>query len=58
MKKPKNPLRAIVKKCMECSGNSLTEVHDCDLENCPLYPYRLGVDPNEPRDDTDDTEED
>ena len=58
MNKPKNPLRAIVRKCMECSGNSLAEVHDCHIEDCPLYFYRMGIDPNKHKEDTEDTEED
>ena len=36
------PLKAIRKKCLDCSGNDKTEVRKCPLKDCPLYPYRSG----------------
>lgn len=36
------PLKAIKQKCFECSGNSINEVKICAVEDCFLYPFRLG----------------
>lgn len=43
--KVKNPLTAIRAKCVECSGGSLKEVSTCRVASCPLYPFRMGVNP-------------
>ncbi|MAT59750.1 MAG: hypothetical protein CMF23_17390 [Ignavibacteriae bacterium] len=40
------PVKAIKKHCLECSGNSKKEVRECLINNCPLYPYRMGKNPN------------
>lgn len=40
------PIKAIRKKCLECSGNQPSEVRNCLINNCPLYPFRLGKNPN------------
>lgn len=40
------PIKAIRKKCLDCSGDSSNEVKNCNLDWCPLYPYRLGRNPN------------
>ncbi len=46
---PRNtPLKAIKKKCLECSGGDKQEVRQCALRQCPLFPYRLGLDPEAP----------
>jgi len=39
------PLKAIRKKCMECSNHSTKEVRLCPIKDCPLWPYRLGKNP-------------
>jgi hypothetical protein len=39
------PLKAIRAKCLECSGGSTAEVKACEAEDCPLYPYRFGHNP-------------
>jgi len=39
------PIKSIRKHCLECSGGSVKEVRECIIENCPLYPYRLGKRP-------------
>lgn len=44
--KIKTPIRAIRAKCLDCSGGSTKEVELCVLPGCPLYPYRLGKNPN------------
>lgn len=37
---------AIRAKCVECSGGALSEVRDCPITKCALWPYRMGSDPN------------
>jgi len=41
----KNPGRrmAIRKKCLECSGDSPKETVLCHPNDCPLWPFRLGI---------------
>lgn len=46
------PLKAIRKKCLNCSGFSPQEVKDCpcfenngNIEKCHLFPYRFGKKP-------------
>jgi len=39
-------LKAIRKKCLDCSDNQPKEVKSCPIESCPLYPFRLGRNPN------------
>jgi len=39
------PLKAIRKKCLDCSGYSKKEVRECPIIDCPLYPYRMGKNP-------------
>jgi hypothetical protein len=36
-------LKAIRKNCLECSGGDRSEVVNCYRKDCPLYPYRMGV---------------
>ena len=36
------PLKAIRSYCLQCSGNSASEVKSCFLADCPLFGYRLG----------------
>jgi hypothetical protein len=36
-------LKAIRKNCLDCSGGVASEVVDCSMTHCPLYPYRIGV---------------
>ncbi len=37
--------RAIRAKCLNCSGYQWSEVRDCVLTDCPLFPYRFGKGP-------------
>lgn len=39
------PIKAIRKKCLDCSAKQLTEIKNCTLKDCPLYPYRMGKRP-------------
>lgn len=45
-KKIDSPLHAIRKKCLDCSMGNKKEVRFCVITTCPLYPYRLGHNPN------------
>lgn len=40
------PMKAIRLKCLDCCCGSSHEVKLCAATNCPLYPYRLGKNPN------------
>ena len=42
---PLRPLKAIRKKCLDCSGYSIKEVKYCVIPDCTLWPYRMGVTP-------------
>ena len=39
------PLRQIRKKCLDCSLEQKTEVKECPMKDCALYPYRMGRNP-------------
>lgn len=39
-------LRAIRKKCLDCCCGQAVEVQRCHIEYCPLWPYRMGKNPN------------
>lgn len=41
-------LAAIRRKCLDCSCWQPTEVRDCPLTRCALWPYRLGRNPLRP----------
>ncbi|HBF36030.1 MAG TPA: hypothetical protein DDW50_01775 [Firmicutes bacterium] len=38
-------LKAIRSKCLDCSGGQIDEVRECTIQNCTLYPYRMGRNP-------------
>lgn len=40
------PVKAIRAKCLDCSGFQPSEVRRCEITECPLFPYRLGKNPN------------
>jgi len=40
------PVKAIRHKCMECSNWQYIEVKTCQMDDCPLFPYRLGKNPS------------
>ena len=40
------PLQAIRKKCLDCSAYDKTEVRNCIIPDCSLYPFRMGKNPN------------
>lgn len=37
------PMKAIRKKCLECSAWQPKEVKACPIKDCALYPYRFGL---------------
>lgn len=39
------PLKKIREKCLDCSGGHRKEVRLCPVEDCPLYPFRMGIKP-------------
>jgi len=40
-------IKAIREKCLDCSANSSYEVKMCVCPDCPLYPYREGLNSHE-----------
>lgn len=40
------PVKAIRAKCLDCCSDQPGEVRLCPSENCPLWPYRMGHNPN------------
>ncbi len=40
------PLKVIRAKCLDCSSGNAKEVRDCRITRCPLWPFRLGTNPN------------
>jgi hypothetical protein len=40
------PLKAIKRRCLDCSGYSKAEVRNCHHVTCALYPFRQGRNPN------------
>jgi hypothetical protein len=42
---PEPVLKAIRRKCLECSGGSAAEVAGCMVSTCALYPFRMGKNP-------------
>lgn len=40
------PVKAIRKRCLDCSGFMPSEVRSCLLPECPLYMFRMGKNPN------------
>lgn len=41
-----SPVKAIKIKCLDCSDGVKKEVRECIILDCPLYPFRLGKNPN------------
>lgn len=40
------PLKSIRLKCLDCCCNSPSEVALCPCEDCPLWEFRFGKNPN------------
>lgn len=41
-----SPMKAIRAKCLDCCCDQREEVKMCPATTCPLYPFRLGKNPN------------
>lgn len=41
----KSPLKAIRRKCLDCTGGASAEIKDCHITSCALWPYRMGKNP-------------
>jgi hypothetical protein len=39
------PIKAIRKKCLECTSNQYKTVRLCEEKECPLHDYRMGKRP-------------
>ena len=39
------PIKAIRKKCLDCCCGQIKEVRECPIEDCPLFPFRMGMRP-------------
>jgi len=46
------PVKAIRKKCLDCSCGQPKEIRLCPIIKCPLYPYRMGRRPSQTTLDT------
>ncbi len=40
------PIKAIRAKCMDCTCNQPTEIRECRITSCALWPYRMGKRPS------------
>lgn len=38
--------KAVKDKCLDCSGGTAAEVALCELEDCPLFPFRMELWPS------------
>ena len=52
-----SPIKAIRAKCMDCCYDQREEVKLCPAKDCPLWPFRLGKNPNRARNMTDEQKE-
>ena len=46
------PIKAIRKKCLDCTCGQVLEIRECPVINCALYPYRMGRRPDKATTDT------
>ena len=46
------PIKAIRKKCLDCTCGQYEEIRKCTVINCTLYPYRKGCRPDKATIDT------
>ncbi|MBU1134510.1 MAG: hypothetical protein KJ569_06330 [Candidatus Omnitrophica bacterium] len=40
------PIKAVRLKCLDCSAGQPKEIKLCSIEDCALFPYRFGKNPN------------
>ena len=41
------PIKAMRKKCLDCTCGQFIEIRKCPVINCALYPYRMGSRPDQ-----------
>ena len=41
------PIKAMRKKCLDCTCGQFIEIRECPVINCALYPYRMGSRPDQ-----------
>ena len=41
------PIKAMRKKCLDCTCGQFVEIKKCPVINCALYPYRMGRRPDQ-----------
>ena len=46
------PIKAIRKKCLDCTCYQPKEIKQCRIIDCPIYPYRFGRRPDKATLDT------
>lgn len=39
------PIKAIRAKCLDCSNYQPSEIRNCEITDCALWPYRMGTNP-------------
>lgn len=52
-----SPIKAIRAKCMDCCYDQREEVKLCPAKDCPLWPFRMGKNPNRVRKMTEEQKE-
>ena len=52
-----SPIKAIRAKCLDCCCGQRDEVKLCPAKDCPLWPFRMGKNPNRSRNMTDEQRE-
>ena len=48
-----SPIKAIRAKCLDCCCGQRDEVKLCPAKDCPLWPFRMGKNPNRSKNMTD-----
>ena len=46
------PIKAMRKKCLDCTCGQFIEIRECPVINCAIYPYRMGSRPDQATIDT------
>ena len=49
----KSPLKAIRQNCLDCVGYKPSDVRNCHITDCSLWPFRMGNNPFHKRKMTD-----
>lgn len=49
LKRGRPRLRVLRNFCIDCMGGSLKSINECPTKTCPVWPYRMGHRPEEPK---------